>query len=71
MHSEALPERRLARPGDRLETADKVDITAGRDFEGEPGELRGGDVDAGVEGQETGFGIGVVREFGLEVASAE
>lgn len=67
VHCQPLAQRRVAGAGDGLETADEVDFAIFRDVEGKPGELRGGDVDAGVQGEEVGLSVGVIGEVGLRV----
>jgi hypothetical protein len=58
---QTLTERWIARSGNGLESGNKIDLAIARDFEGEPCELRGGDVDAFVDGEEARFCVGVVR----------
>ena len=49
MDGQALAERGVARSGNGLETRNEVDFAIGWDVKGEPGELRGGNVDPFVD----------------------
>lgn len=64
MRGDTFAESGLAGACNTGETGDKV-VGLGRDVEGEPGKLGRRDVDAGVHGEEVGFGVLVVRKVSL------